>query len=449
MPMDTKILTVRSINDKGEGLAFTENKEIFLADALPGEKVEAIVGKPFADGSKRCPGKIVKYLSKSEERQDPLCSYFGECGGCQLQHWSLKAQLQYKKDNIKVALESCGVTLEPDNFSEETRPQICRYKTIRYFKNIDGKINAGFYKKRSHDLIKIDKCVLEPIWFSEFIKDLTELFNVMGLKAYDENTHTGLVRNVMLRDGSLQRLALICTTDLLSDKVKSALSLLGKKHQINSLNYLVNDVKGNRILGDKSLIVYGKEYMQAKLGGLSFKVRPHAFLQVNPYATLELYQKAVSWCGENKSAVALDLCCGVGTMSLFLAPHFKQVIGIEIVEDAIAAAKENADLNGINNVSFIASDLKKILPSLINENVKAVIADPARAGLGEANCRALNKLKGGVKLALIFCSLTALKRDLPILLKGGWKIFKVQGVDMFPHSTHVETLVLLAKNRLL
>ena len=132
-------------------------------------------------------------------------------------------------------------------------------------------------------------------------------------------------------------------------------------------------------------------------------------------------------------------------MSLFLASHFKQVIGIEIVEDAISAAKENADLNGINNVSFIASDLKKILPSLINENVKAVIADPARAGLGEANCRALNRLKGNVKLALIFCSLTALKRDLPVLLKGGWKINNVQGVDMFPHSTHVETLVLLSK----
>ena len=444
--MDTKILTVRTINDKGVGLAFTEGKEIFLADALPGEKVEVIIGKPFVDGSKRCPGEIVKYLSKSEDRQEPLCPYFGECGGCQLQHWSLKAQLKYKKENIKAALASCGVTLDPDNFSEEKRPQICRYKTIRYFKNIDGKINAGFYKKRSHDLIKIDKCVLEPIWFSEFIQDITDLFNEMGLKAYDENTHQGLVRNVMLRDGSLQRLALICTTDLLSDEVKNALVELSQKHQINSLNYLVNDAKGNRILGDKSQVVYGKEYMQAKLGGLLFKVRPHAFLQVNPYATLELYQKAVAWCGENKSAVALDLCCGVGTMSLFLAPHFKQVIGIEIVDDAIAAAKENADLNGINNVSFIASDLKKILPSLINENVKAVIADPARAGLGEVNCRALNRLKGGVKLALIFCSLTALKRDLPILLKGGWEICKVQGVDMFPHSTHVETLVLLVKN---
>lgn len=443
--MDTKILTVRSINDKGEGLAFTEDKEIFLSDALPGEKVEVIVGKPFAAGSKRCSGEIVKFLSKNADRQDPFCPYFGECGGCQLQHWTLKAQLHYKKENIKTALKSCGVTLEPENFAEEKRPQICRFKTIRYFKNVDGKIKAGFYKKRSHDLIEIDKCALEPLWFSEFIQDLTGLFNLKDLKAYDENTGKGLIRNVMLRDGGLQRLALICTTDLLSDDLKDALINLAKKHQINSLNYLVNDAKGNRILGDKSLVIYGNEYMLAKLGGLLFKVRPHAFLQVNPYATLELYQKAVSWCGENKSAVALDLCCGVGTMSLFLASHFKQVIGIEIVEDAISAAKENADLNGINNVSFIASDLKKILPSLINENVKAVIADPARAGLGEANCRALNRLKGDVKLALIFCSLTALKRDLPVLLKGGWKINNVQGVDMFPHSTHVETLVLLSK----
>lgn len=443
--MDTKILTVSSINDKGEGLAFTEGKEIFLDNALPGEKVNAVIGDPFAAGSKRCPGKVVSFLTQSEDRREPFCPYFKDCGGCQLQHWSLKAQHQYKKEQIKAALKSCKITLDPEAFADEDRPQICRYKTIRYFKNADGKIKAGFYKKRSHDLIEVDKCALEPEWFSAFLQDITALFNSFSLKAYDEITNNGLIRNVMLRDGKPQRLALICTTELLSEDLKKSLIKLAQKHQINSLNYLVNDAKGNRILGDKSIVLFGNEYMQAELCGHLFNVRPHAFLQVNPYATFELYKKAVAWCGENKSALALDLCCGVGTMSLLLASHFKKVIGVEIVEEAVAAAKENAQLNKYDNVSFIASDLKKVLSSLINENVKAVIADPARAGLGEANCRALNRLKGKVKLALIFCSLTALKRDLPILLKGGWKIHQIQGVDMFPHSTHVETLVLLAK----
>ena len=444
--MTENFIKISILNDNGEGIAFTEGKEVYFKDALPGETVVANIGAPFAKGSKRCPGTIIKRLEDNKERVNPFCSHFFKCGGCQLQHLSLKGQQEYKKEKIQEALDEVGVKVKVKNFSQEKRDLICRYKTVRYFKDSSQGLVCGFYKARSHELEEVVACPLEPLWFGVFITDLLSVLNSFKVTAYNEIIKQGVIRNLMLRDGKDERLALLSFTKKPSDFLFKALQELGNKYALNSFSYFINDSSGNKILSDSCKVIYANDCFTAKLFNLSFKVSPQSFLQVNPQATEELYKKAVTWCGEYKEALALDLCCGVGTMTLAMAPNFKKVIGVEIVDKAIEMAKENAVLNNANNVSFIVSDLKEVLPSLINDNVKAVIVDPARVGLGDANCRALNRLKGPVKLAAIFCSLTALKRDLPVLLKGCWKVHEVQGVDMFPQTTHVETVVLLSKS---
>ncbi len=444
---DCQEIMVESLSPYGEGIAHAKGLEIYLKDVLPGERALVEIGIPFARGSRRVPGQVQQLLERSKERVVPFCPHFFVCGGCNLQHASLKLQRQIKQEQIIKALTTCDLSQEqigscllPLCGSDE---QPCRFKSVRRFALADGKIVSGFFKARSHELEAVAACPLEPAWMGNFAQAVAGLAQSCGLVPYCEQSATGSLRTLLLRQGDPgQRLALLSAAQPLSPAFKELLIELAREYQLSCLAFSLHQRPGNQVSGEQAQVIYGQDFIYKSYGQLQYAVAPLAFLQVNHEICELLYQQAVAFCQQGDSA--LDLCCGSGTLSLQLGLNFRQVTGVEIVPAAVKAARFNAQLNGMENVSFCCADMTEFLSRPLGK-LDALIADPARAGLGEANCRALSRLSGPLRAAFIFCSLTALKRDLPMLLTGGFKLEAVRGFDMFPHSSHVETLVLLTK----
>lgn len=506
-------VTITKLSAHGEGIAVTSNAEIYVPHALVGEKLELELGEPFAAGSKRCPGKVIKVLTPSADREEHIpCPHYADCGGCQLMHLKYEAQLKNKQqdiiqavskawDKLSPALKAQG-QLELTDLTSKVQPvlgmaqlefQVSRFKSIRYFAQVDGRLQSGFFAPRSHRLVPIHQCCLEPERFGVIAQQMTQVLEQAGAQAFAGQDTTGqtaqtaapLVKALVLRAGDAQEiLACLIVANQLPSELKAKLQALAQELGLTSLYIGLNPSQGNALFTDQLELVHGEPYITKTLLGQHFKVGPNTFLQVNYEICEQLYTAVVEHCAaaaptalaapaataagaggagadqaeqaaqaeqaEQGAGVALDLCCGVGTMSLALARHFKHVIGVEIVESAVAAACDNAQSNGLGErAQFIAGDLSKVLPSLIKpydqQRVLAVIADPARVGIGEENARLLSKIKGPCRMALVYCALNALQRELPVLLKGGFKVDKIQGYDMFPHTSHVETVVFLSK----
>lgn len=487
---DHVVVTVQKQSPQGDGIAFCGDKEIYIPLGLCGEEVEVELGQPFARGSKRCPGKVLRYIKPSALRVDAAdyeCPAYEQCGGCQVMHVQYKEQLRLKQSDIAAALREVEATvghdLQIDQCLSEVVPcnvRPCRFKSLRYFANVKGQLDLGFYAARSHELVAVESCPLEPARFATLSHSLLRCCRELQLPAYDEGAAAaaagagavtavaadaqGQLRALLLRQGDGDEiLGCLIVSGPLPDAAKQALAQWAEREKVTSFSLGYNSKAGNALFTADIELLHGKAGITKTLMGLKFNVFVPTFLQVNYEICEQLYQAAIAHCvagrdaesssSESSSEVALDLCCGVGTMTLALAQHFAHVVGVEIVPEAISAAADNAQLNGITNTRFIAADLKQVLPRLLKEQkqqgkqVRAIIADPARVGLGAANVKALAAVAGPCKLSLIFCALPALKRDLPELLKRGFKIDYVQGFDMFPYSSHVETLVLLSKSK--
>ena len=452
-------VTITGRDRHGVGIAVLEGKQIYVPHALEGEVMIVKVGAPFTPKSERCPGTIVEILEPSPYRVEPKqhCAYAGRCGGCQLPHVSYDGQLAYKRADIVAAIsavvgDKTAETLVHPMVPTTARP--CRFKSIRYASSQEAArtpLRLGFYAPNSHDLVPIAACPLEPERFAQVAQGLEAALNELKLPSYDEISPKAetSVRALQLRGGDNDSVsAYLIMTGHLTDAQRAALQRTAQDLKLESLTVGYNNAPGNALFTREVELIAGAESITKTLLGARFAVYPNTFLQVNYEICTKLYEAAIAHCAAAQNHhLALDLCCGVGTMSLALAQHFDQVIGVEIVAESIAAAKANATANGLaQNCDFIAADMTKALPKLIkNQQINAIIADPARVGLGAANAQLLGQVPGPCRLAVIFCALTALKRDLPLLLKGGFKLDYVQGFDMFPGSQHVETLVCLTK----
>ncbi|MGN0902561.1 MAG: class I SAM-dependent RNA methyltransferase, partial [Succinivibrio sp.] len=242
------------------------------------------------------------------------------------------------------------------------------------------------------------------------------------------------------------RMLTVVVADNLKDDLKAKIVSVLKPFSINSVYLNINKTIGNRILGNTLEKLHGLDFIDVELCGFNYRVGPKTFLQVNYPVASKLYKDAVDFVGNDENAEALDLCCGVGTMTLMLSKHFKSVTGIEVVSSSIEAAKENAAINGIDNASFVLGDIREKIGELAKiQNIKGIICDPSRVGIGESACKTLSEISGPVKLSYIFCSLKALERDIRTLTDSGFKIEAVKGYDMFPYTMHVETAVFLSK----
>lgn len=439
---------VEDLTHDGNGVAKVDGYTLFIPNALPGEVADVVVTKTnksygFA--------RLVRIEKESEARITPTCEHYGTCGGCQLQHMSYDAQLQAKQKQVQDALAKIGgiddCIVHPTIGMNE--PWRYRNKAQTPVGERNGKIIAGFYKKRSHYIIDIDRCYIQHEENDHAIQTVKRIAETYGVKAYDEENHRGILRHVLVRHGRKTNelmVVLITNGRELPNKKKIIAAIKNELPNVKSIVQNINSKRTNVILGEETIVLWGDEYIYDKIGDVTFAISARSFFQVNPEQTEVLYEKALEYAGLTGQETVIDAYCGIGTISLFLAKRAKHVYGVEIVPDAIEDAKRNARLNGIENVDFVVGEAEKVIPAWYDEGVRpdVIVVDPPRKGCDESLLETMIAMKPK-RIVYVSCNPSTLARDLRILEEGGFRTVEVQPVDMFPQTTHVECCVLLKK----
>lgn len=442
---DTCIVQVEGLNSEGQGVGRVDGFVVFVEGALPEEKVEIMIIKVTKS---HAVGKLLAVLQQSIFRQEPFCAANKRCGGCTLQHFKYEEQLRYKEQLVKDALiRTAG--LDDKTTAAVVQPIIgmdqpyCYRNKANYpcGRTDEDDFVIGFYAKRSHHIIQHDDCMIQDR-HSESIKNVViDFCNEYHIKAYDENTRKGAIRHVVSRvalsTGEVMVILVVNGKELPHTK-DLIHRIITRIPQVSSIYINENAQKGNVILGKKSRKIFGKDVIQDKIGDLVFNISPVSFFQVNPAQTKVLYDKVVEFAGLTGKETVLDLYCGTGTIGLYMAGKAKEVLGIEVVKEAVDDARENARNNGISHAAFILGEAEKVLPSMKWEADVAVV-DPPRKGCDK---KLLAALQGVGKIVYVSCNPMTLARDIRLL--EGYEVGKVQPVDMFPWTTHVETVVLLS-----
>jgi 23S rRNA (uracil1939-C5)-methyltransferase len=425
----------------GAGVAKVEGFPIFVAGALPEEtaKVKIIkTQKSYAIG------KLIELIEKSPYRVEIPASEAHKYGGCQLEHMSYEGQLKYKENQVRQVLTRIGklgeVVVHPVLGMQD--PWHYRNKAQVPVGEKDGKLIAGFFKPRSHEIVDTDESVIQLPEVNEAIKAVKEICSRLGIRAYDEQTHKGVLRHIMARYGKQTgelMVVLITRTAELPQKNKLVEEITSKLPNVKSIVHNVNSMRTNVIMGPQTTVVWGNEFIYDYIGGVKFAISALSFYQVNPDQTKVLYDKALEYADLTGGESVIDAYCGIGTISLFLAQKAGRVFGVEVVPPAIEDARRNAELNGITNAEFAVGPAEEVIPSWYKEGNTAdiLVVDPPRKGCDEALLRTIIEMKPK-KVVYVSCNPGTLARDLRILEDGGYRTLEVQPVDMFPQTTHVE-----------
>ncbi len=440
-------INITDIGVNGEGIGKIDNFTIFVEGALPNEKVNIKIIKVKKNYGY---GKLIKVLIPSPYRKEPICKYFNKCGGCNLLHLDYNQQLNIKSKFIQSNLKKIAkiedikvpVAIGMDN--------PFNYRNKASFPiNFTDKINIGFYKPRSHNIINIDNCIIQNPINNIIIEKTREFIKESNISIYDENSGKGDLRHIVTRVANKTNEILICLV-INNNKFLYKDLLIKKFKNIPNLDSIVinyNTNKNNVILGDKIENIFGKGYIIDYIKDLKFNISPLSFYQVNPIQTELLYEKALQFCNLTGDEIVFDAYCGIGTISLFLAKNCKKVYGIEIVPDAIKNAKENAKINNITNAQFFVGKSEDVIPKLIfEENIypDVIVVDPPRKGCDIALLDAIAKTNIK-KLVYVSCDNATLARDINYLSNFGFKLDKIQPVDMFCMTTHIECVALITK----
>lgn len=438
-------LTVEGLNHDGEGVARFEGLTIFVPGALPGDLVSARVisrKKAYARAL------VEEVLKPSPARVSPRCPHHGLCGGCRLQHLAYEEQLVYKKGLVEDALRRLGGMKVP------VLPVIGMEAPWRYRNKAqvpvawaDGRVLAGFYQRRSHTVVDTETCPVQLLPNDEVIRAARRAIQRTGVPIYNEKDHTGTLRHVIARTSraSGETLIILVTKgrelpgkeELLKDLSAGTKNLVGIVQNVNPR-------RGNKIFGQEDITLWGRGYLEEKLGGLTFRISPQSFFQVNSSQAEILLEKVREYGQLTGEETVFDLYCGTGAIALYISRFARRVIGVESVAAAVEDARQNARLNGITNAEFILGRSEEAAPRLAKEGYAAhvVIVDPPRGGCRPELLETIITLNPE-KVVYVSCNPATLARDLKYLAKGGYRAIEAQPVDMFPHTSHVETVVLL------
>ena len=374
------------------------------------------------------------------------CKYAKKCGACQLANMPYEKQLSFKMAKEIKLLGRFGKVQEIIGMDE---PYFYRNKSQYAFGVYRGKTVAGVYQSSTHNIVDIDSCLLTDKRADEIFTAVKKLLKSFKLKPYDEKTGTGFLRHLLVKTAfkSGETMVVLVTAAREFPKKRSFINALVKNcPYITTVVQNVNSKFTAMVLGDKSEVLYGDGKITESLCGMQFRISPKAFYQINPVQTENLYGKALEFADFNGTEEIIDAYCGTGTIGLIASGKVKSVIGVEINKDAVKDAKENAALNGVRNISIYPADAGKFMTELAENGKKidAVIMDPARAGADIPFLSSLVTLSPQ-KVIYVSCNPETLARDLHFLTKNGYKVRKIQPVDMFPHTEHIETVVLLTK----
>ena len=433
---------------EGEGIAKINDFTIFIPGAIKGEKVKILIVKVL---SSYAFGKILEILEKSENRIESDCKTYKRCGGCNLRHIKYQETLKLKQNAVQSLVDK---TLKNKIRVKETigmeNPYYYRNK-VQYPVGIDknGKPQIGVFANRSHEIIPIEKCFIQNEKSEEIAKYIFELWNENNYTIYNEKTRKGLLRHIVIKTGikTNQYMCILVVNGQGFDNEKEFVSKIANKYkEIRAIIVNSNMKNTNVILGLENRTIFGKEYIEDKLGEYIFKISPLSFYQVNPIQAEKLYNLGIEKAMITKDDIVFDLYCGIGTISLFMSKYAKKVYGIEIVEEAIKAAKENAEINSVDNVEFIAGDVEKVLSNIIYDRKiipDIVMVDPPRRGLDNTSINNILSIKSK-RLVYISCNPATLVRDLA-KLEEMYEVEEIVPVDMFPFTSHVECVALMGR----
>ncbi len=436
------------INHTGQGLAKIDNFVVFINGAITGDRVKIII----TDSKKNyATGKIIDIVKPSKKRISHPCKYFEQCGGCQLMHMDYKEQLTYKKNRLINEFKRAKVNFN-ELFVNETMgmddPYRYRNKTAFSVSSKNNKIQIGPYRQGTYDTVDIDACLLQTKDSDYLIKVLKVLLEKYKISAYDNKTGKGIIRNIVIRNNRANELMLIMVTTAENFQNKDLLveELLSLCPNIKTIVQNINDKVTNLAMGRKNITLYGQGTIVDMIDDLTFTISPETFFQINPLQTEKLYKTAIEYANIGEDDICFDIYCGIGTISLMAAKRAKKVYGVELVEQSILNAKENAKINNIRNTEFYAGKAEHILPKLYKQNIKAdiIIADPPRIGCEKQVIDTIISMSPS-KVVYVSCNPSTLARDIKLLEQGGYILKKAQPIDMFPWSVHTEVVVLLQK----
>ena len=424
---------------------------VFVKDALIGDKVRIKIIKAKKNYGY---GRLMEIITPSPYRVKPPCPVARACGGCQIMHLDYKEQLRFKENKVHNLLERVGGLKDFQMLPILGMKEPYYYRNKAQFpvgKNKDGRIVMGFYAGRTHSIVDTRHCYIQhPLneKLTQIIKDWMEKYSI---QPYEENTGKGLVRHVLTRIGSTTGQVMVCLV-INGNRLPQAdalISQLTKVEGMTSICININRENTNVILGDQVRTLWGQPYITDYIGNIAYQISPLSFYQVNPGQTRVLYEKALEFADLKPGEVVWDLYCGIGTISLFLAQTASKVYGVEIVPQAIDDARNNARLNHMDNVEFFVGKAEEVLPREYEKNgiyADVIVVDPPRKGCDPSLLECMVKM-APKRIVYVSCDPATLARDLKYLSGNGYKVEKVQCVDMFGHSVHVETVVLLSHKK--
>lgn len=443
---DRQTVYIEDLTHDGNGVAKIDGYPLFIQGALPGETAEIHVMKILKNYGF---AKVVNILEKSPDRVEAPCVYFSQCGGCQLQHLSYEGQLKWKQNmvaNVMKRLGKIDAPVLPVKGMEE--PWHYRNKSqIPFAQNEAGQMVAGFYKTKSHSIVDMERCLIQTGEADVVMADLKRELEILGVRPYDEKSHQGMLRHVVVRKGRATGEVMVVLVTK-SKKFPQASAAIEKIRalipNVTSIVQNVNSEKTNVIFGNDTFTLWGKDTIEDTIGNVRFEISARSFYQVNPVQTEVLYKQALDYAQLTGNERVIDAYCGIGSISLFLAQKAGHVMGVEIVEQAIEDAKRNAALNGFTNTYFEAGPAEEVIPRWYKEGKEAdvLVVDPPRKGCDEALLNTIIEQKPK-RVVYVSCNPATLARDLRILEDGGYKTQEVQPVDMFPHTTHCEAVAWL------
>ncbi|MFE4713217.1 23S rRNA (uracil(1939)-C(5))-methyltransferase RlmD [Paenibacillus sp. NPDC056722] len=457
---DEVMLDIIGMTHEGEGVGRVEGFTLFVQGALPGEKIRAKVLK-----TKKQYGyaKLLKIEQASGDRIAPPCEIYDMCGGCQLQHMDYAAQLAWKRQLVVDNLERIGKLQVTGGRNEDAhtggiivRPTLGMDEPWRYrnkaqvpIGDSEGGLVGGFYARGSHRIIDMETCLIQHDENDNVVRQVKEIGRRLGITAYDEETGKGLLRHVVVKVAFVtgeMMVVLVTNGDRIPRKDEWIAEIRRELPAVTSICQNVNTRQTNVIFGDVTRTLWGSDVIYDYIGDVKFAISARSFYQVNPAQTEVLYGKTVEYAELTGNETVIDAYCGIGTISLFLAQHAKQVYGVEIVPEAIEDARANARLNDMNNVVFEVGASEDVIPNWKEQGITpdVIVVDPPRKGCDARLLETILAMKPE-KVVYVSCNPSTLARDLRVLEDGGYRTVEVQPVDMFPHTVHVESVALLVR----
>lgn len=440
-------ITIHDLGGNGEGVGKYRDFTVFVASALPGETVRArafLVKKNYAKA------QLLDIITPSCDRVAAPCVHYPECGGCRLQHLDYAAQLRAKQQRVAELIARIGgirVNVEPTIGMDE--PYHYRNKMQLPVGGDANHILSGFYAAGSHRIVDMDRCLIQDDANNALLAAVRTIMPKIGAIPYDEQNHSGDIRHIIGRSTANGLMAVIVTR---GEQLPHADQWVAELRQalppLRSIYHNIQPERNNIILGKKSQLLWGEPQLIAYIGDIRFALSPGSFFQVNPAQTEKLYPKVLEYADLNGGEIVIDAYCGTGTISLFLAKQAKRVVGIEIFRPAVLDARANAAANGITNTDFLVGDAGQLMPELAARDLDpdVIVMDPARAGCEPRVLYAAMAMRPR-RIVYVSCNPATLARDLAILTDH-YRILRVQPIDMFPHTAHIETVVLLDSKKM-